>query len=204
MSTPDSDPTDPTRHTMIKGASILARLEYVRSDLGTETLDRVMKALDAADRKLLDARILPSTPYPLALNGRLDEAIARVVDPQHPAAVYRQLGRASAERNLRGVHRIFISGEGPNDVLRRYPSVRRTYYSDGDASFEPIGEHEGILSVVGAVSHTSADCESTAGYFQRAMELLGGKDPSVVVRCIKEKGKSLCTFTCRWRAPSNT
>lgn len=192
--------TDPSRaETMVKGASILARTEHVRTAYGPDTLEAVFSTLDAADRAILEAHVLPATPYPLSLNGRFDEAIAHVLDPEHPLAVYHALGRASAERNLTSVHRIFTRGSAPHDLLESFPSVRRTYYSDGEASYERTDERHGVLHVVGAASHTSADCLSTAGYFERGIELLGGKEASVVVQCRRDGGRRECVFVCSWQ-----
>jgi uncharacterized protein (TIGR02265 family) len=185
--------------TRVKGASLLARLEYVDERGGPELRARVLELLPAADRKTLEGRPLPSSLFPLELNARLDEAIARCLDPRNPAAVYRQLGRASAERNLRKLHAIFLAGRGPHDLLSAFPAVRATYYSDGKASYEKAADAAGTLRVAGARSHSEPDCESTAGYFERAIELVGGKDAVVELsRCVG-RGDAACEFRCRWR-----
>lgn len=187
------------KQTMVKGASILARIEHIQKTHGDDILAAVLATMAPADRAILEARVLPATPYPLTLNGRLDEAIAQVLDPIHPHAVFHELGRASAERNLTSVHRIFTRGTAPHDLLENFPSVRRTYYSDGEASYERTDEHHGVLHVVGASSHTSPDCLSTAGYFERGIELLGGKGASVMVQCRRDAGHRECVFTCSWQ-----
>ena len=67
--------------TRVKGASLIARLEYLTDTGGTELMDRVLERLSAADRKVLRGRPLPSSLFPLELNARLDEAIAQVLNP---------------------------------------------------------------------------------------------------------------------------
>jgi len=184
--------------TKVKGASINARLEYVEESHGSRVLEQVLAILETKDKEQLGARILPSTMYPLELNGRLDAAIARVIQPANPVAVYRSLGRASAEKNLNSVHSIFLRSRGPHGILEHFPSVRRTYYSDGEATYEKIDDEKGVFRVRNAASHTLADCESTAGYFERAIELVGGTNVSVVLQQCRSRGNASCEFHCRW------
>jgi predicted hydrocarbon binding protein len=77
--------------------------------------------------------------------------------------------------------------------------VRATYYSDGEASCERTGDSAAVLRVAGARSHSQADCESTAGYFERGIELLGGQDPVIELSRCRGRGDELCEFRCRWR-----
>src|SRR5262245_17952605 len=190
MSAPDG--------TRVKGASLLARLEYLADTGGADLRRRVLDRLPAADRRVLENRPLPSSLLPLELNARLDEAIAECLNPANPVAVYRALGRASAEKNLHKFHAIFLQGRGPHDLLTGFPAVRGTYYSDGDASYERTGDTSGVFRVAAAQSHSVPDCESTAGYFERAIELLGGRDARVeLVRC-RERGDPFCAFRCGW------
>ena len=185
--------------TLIKGASINARLAYVREKHGARVLESILAHVNEEDRAQLGNRILPSTQYPLALNARLDEAIAHVLDPSHPEKVFRALGRYSADTNLSSFHRIFLRGQGPHDVLRDFPSVRGTYYSDGTALYEETGDTSARFQVSGASSHSLADCESTAGYFEKAIELMGGTRVSVTLAQCRHHGDAHCEFVCQWR-----
>lgn len=185
--------------TRIKGASLLARLEFVSERGGPELLARVFAGLDAADRRVLEGNPLPSSFFPLALNERLDEAIARALGAADPVPVYRELGRASAQKNLQKLHQAFLRGHSPHALLDGFPAVRATYYSDGAASYEPTGETSGVLRVTGASSHSRPDCESTAGYFERALELAGGQGARVALARCRGRGDGLCEFRCEWR-----
>lgn len=175
------------------------RLEYLKDKGGAELLDRVLERLSAADQKILKGRPLPSSLFPLELNARLDEAIAQLLDPQNAIGVFRELGRASAEKNLRKFHAIFLQGRDPHDLLSGFPAVRATYYSDGSASYDRLGDRAGHFRVTGARSHSRSDCESTAGYFERAIELLGGKEAKVELHRCRGRGDELCEFRCEWR-----
>jgi hypothetical protein len=184
--------------TRVKGASLLARLEYLVEKGGEGLLEKVLSRLSDADQKVLRNRPLPSSLLPLELNARLDEAIAYHLDPGNPLAVFRELGRASAQTNLHKFHAIFVQGKGPHHLLAGFKAVRATYYTDGDAGYEPVGASSGTLRVLGARSHSRADCESTAGYFERAIELVGGREVKVSLARCRGRGDPSCDFECRW------
>jgi uncharacterized protein (TIGR02265 family) len=184
--------------TRVKGASLLARLDFLTEKGGTELRQRVLERLSEADRKILEGHPLPSSLFPLELNARLDEAIAETLDRGHPIAVYRALGRASAQKNLHKFHAIFLRGRNPHDLLSGFPAVRATYYSDGKARYERTGDSSGTFHVVGARSHSLPDCESTAGYFERAIELVGGRDARVELSRCRARGDEDCEFRCEW------
>jgi uncharacterized protein (TIGR02265 family) len=185
--------------TRIKGASLLARLEYVTEKGGPQLLARVLARLPEADRKVLEGKPLPASFFPLELNERLDVAIAHAVNPLDPTGVYRELGRASAQKNLQTFHQIFLRGHSAHSLLEGFPAVRATYYSDGTASYDRTGDTSGVLRVKGASSHSLPDCESTAGYFERAIELVGARDARVELARCRGRGDALCEFRCGWR-----
>lgn len=161
-------------------------------------MSAVLERLPSEDRRILENRPLPASLFPLELNARLDEAIAEVLDPSHRVDVYRELGRASAQQNLTTLHGIFLQGRGPHDLLSGFPAVRATYYSDGEASYEKTGERSGVFRVAGARSHSLPDCESTAGYFERAIELLGAAEVKVLLERCRGRGDARCEFRCTW------
>lgn len=185
--------------THIKGASLLARLEFVKERGGPDLMRRVLARLSPPDRALVEGRILAASFFPLDLNQRLDEAIAHAVNPLDPSGVYRELGRASAEKNLAKIHQIFLREKTPHAVLEGFPAVRATYYTDGAAHYARTGETSGSLSVEGASYHSQADCESTAGYFERALELAGAKDVKVTLALCRGRGDRRCELACVWR-----
>ncbi len=179
--------------TKIKGSSIKARLEHLKSKYGEKTLDSVLDRLNDEDQKQLRGIVIAISQYPIELNARLDEAIAKELDPHNEISVYRELGKASAEANLNSIHKTFIQGNDPHDVLRRYPSVRKQYYSDGTAEYQKTDEKRGELKLQDA-TFTLQDDESTAGYFERGIELMGGKN--VEVRVVSTS--NTCTYYFSW------
>ncbi len=179
--------------TRIKGASIRARLEYVRKNHGEDILQEIISSLKPDFQESLGKQISPLSFYPLELNARLDEAISKVIEPGNPVEAYRRLGRESAEANLTSVHKTFVFGDNPHKVLKRYPSVRRTYYTDGTGTYEKTGEKSGHLKLEDS-DFTLQDDESTAGYFERGIELMGGRNVKVEVK----RSARQCEYFFSW------
>lgn len=97
------------------------------------------------------------------------------------------------------MHRTFRHGQGPHELLKRFPSIRASYYSDGEAEYETLDESSALFRVSGASSYVRADCESTAGYFEAGISLSGGLMPEVNVRSCRARGDRSCEFLCRWQ-----
>jgi predicted hydrocarbon binding protein len=95
--------------TRVKGASLIARLEYLIEKGGSELRERVLERLSAEDRRVLENRPLPASLFP-----------------------------------------------------------------------------------------SRPDCESTAGYFERAIELAGGRQPKVELARCRHRGDDFCEFRCGW------
>jgi uncharacterized protein (TIGR02265 family) len=183
--------------TLIKGTTLLARFHFL-DEAGRGMKQRVLDTLAPADRDQLSRLVLPVREYPLELNARLDEAIARVLFPGEPVRqVFRRLGRASADRNTTRFHGSFSSGDA-EEVLARVTKIRRQFFNDGDVRYVRIAPGEGRIEIWNAATVTTADCESSAGYMERMIELAGAKDVSMTHdKCVLD-GAPCCEFPCRW------
>lgn len=185
--------------TRIKGASLVARLEWTEQKQ-PGARNKVLAAMRSEDRKALGGVVMTMGWYSLELCAQLDAAIASVLAPERPPEeIYRLLGRASAADNLGGAHRLFLRDGTPHGVLGRFPQVRAQYYTDGAATYEYVAAGHGRITVEGAASVTVADCTSTAGYFEQALELAGGLDAQIDHHECILNGAARCRFECHWR-----
>ena len=184
--------------TFIKGTSLAGRRAYVLARWGKERWDELVAGFPKDDRRILIS-ILPVREYPLSLCARVDEEIARLAGAGERVRTFRDLGRASADANLGAVHASLVRGRTPHALLMSFPRVRSQYYSDGHATAVEVAPGNIQLEVIGAASVTEPDCESTAGYFERAIELVGAAGAQVEhVEC-RARGGRTCRFACTWR-----
>lgn len=182
----------------IKGTVIISRLNMVRQHGGQARVDEVLKRLPAEDQALLRKMILPINWYPMELNLRLDAAIADVLSPEDRTRAFMEMGRASADENLKGAQHVFVRQGDPQFLLSQAPQIYRFYYAVGSRTYEKTGPKSAILRTFGAEHVTETDCLTIVGWHQRAIELSGGRSVRVLhPRCVA-KGAAHCEYYCNW------
>ena len=184
----------------IKGSVLITRLNLLKNQGGVERLQQVLQRLPAADRKVLEGVIMPIGWYPLELNLRLDGAIADVLSPKDRSKAFVDMGRASAEQNLNGPHHVFIRKGDPHFLLSHAPEIYRLYYAVGSRTYEKIGPKTAVLRTMGAESVTEADCLTIIGWYQRAIEMSGGRDVRIDHPKCRARGNGHCEYHCSWDA----
>ncbi|MBM7118280.1 TIGR02265 family protein [Archangium primigenium] len=184
----------------IKGSVLIARLNLLMRQSAPGRLQEVLQKLSPEDRKVLSGVIMPIGWYPLDLNLRLDAAIAEALSPRDRNKAFIDMGRASAEENLTGPHHVFIRKGDPHFLLSHAPEIYRLYYAVGARSYEKTGERSALLRTVGAENVTEADCLTIIGWYQRAIELSGGRDVRITHTKCRARGHGACEYACTWTA----
>ena len=182
----------------IKGTVIISRLNMVRQQGGQARVDEVLKRLPAEDQALLRKMILPINWYPMELNTRLDTAIADVLSPEDRTRAFMEMGRASADENLKGAQHVFVRPGDPQFLLSQAPQIYRFYYAVGSRTYEKTGPRAAILRTFGAENVTEADCLTIVGWHLRAIELSGGHNVRVTHPKCVAKGAPHCEYHCQW------
>jgi len=182
----------------IKGNVLIARLRYVVGRGGQAALDKVLERLPDSDRQLLRGLLLPVAWYPLAVNVRLDEAIGAVLAPGDRNQIFRDMGRASTESNLKGVQRHLVKVGDPHYLLSREPDLLRLYHDVGRGTYEKVGDKEAVVRNLDLASVTLAGCLTTVGWHERAIELCGGKNVRVTETVCVARGGPYCEYRCVW------
>jgi uncharacterized protein (TIGR02265 family) len=193
MSTAGSPPS-----SRIKGTVLISRLNMVRQNGGQARLEEVLRRLPPADQALLRKMILPINWYPFELNLRLDAAIADVLSPEDRTRAFMEMGRASADENLKGAQHVFVRQGDPHFLLSQAPQIYRFYYATGSRTYEKTGPKSAVLRTFGAENVTETDCLTIIGWHQRAIELSGGRSVRVLhTKCVA-KGAAHCEYLCQW------
>jgi uncharacterized protein (TIGR02265 family) len=189
---------DPTSSARIKGTVLISRLNMVRQHGGPARLEEVLRRLPPADQAILRKMILPINWYPLELNLRLDDAIADVLSPDDRTRAFMDMGRASADENLRGAQHVFVRQGEPHFLLSQAPQIYRFYYAVGSRTYERLGARSAVLRTFGAERVSDADCLTIVGWHQRAIELSGGRAVRVIHPKCVAWGAPHCEYHCQW------
>ncbi len=183
----------------VKGTILAARLAFIRERGGEALLDRVLGRLLPADQKSLRGLLLVTSSYPLALNLKLDAAIAAELSPGDPDRVFIEMGRASADVNLSGPQRLFVQAGDPHHLLSFTEAIYGYYYSAGKRTCLKTGPQSAVLTTEGAADVTPGDCLTVVGWYQRGLELSGASAVRVDHPVCKARGDARCEYHCSWQ-----
>lgn len=187
-----------TRLAHIAGNVLISRLAFARARLGLDGFERVLGTLPDADQVIFRGRIFEAGHYPIALNHRLDAALAAALAPNDPKRIYVELGRASAENNLRGPHLTFLQPGDPQRFLANAKYIYKFYYAVGYRTYERTGPTSGVLKTFEAESVTAEDCMTVVGWHERALELCGASAVSIQEPLCRAGGAPHCEYRIRW------
>lgn len=182
----------------VGGNILYARRQFVLDRGGDALWDRVVSRLPAEDARILHRTMLVTAKFPLALNLRLDAAIAEVLYPGEPQRAFLEMGRSSAEVNLRGSHRGFVAQGDPHHLLGFTESIYSYYYVEGRRTYQKTGPNSAVLTTHDAPPSTPGDCLTVVGWHERAVELSGGTNVVVSETRCRSRGDQVCEYHISW------
>jgi uncharacterized protein (TIGR02265 family) len=180
----------------IKGSILVSRLAFVREIDPENGVARILARLSDSERTTLQTS-LASGWYPFDLGKHLDEAIVDVFGGGR-TEFFEKLGAASAETNLGGVHKIFLKVDDAHAFLAKAPTIYAFYYDQGRRGYEQTGPSEGVLTTYDAATFSAPDCATVVGWYRRALEMCGAKNPQVVEDECRARGGQVCRYRVSW------
>lgn len=179
----------------VKGTMVRAHLQFVRDQLGPETLAQTLKALPAAVAAEVQG-MLPSSWCSFENLVLLDRTIARVASREE-RELMRALGRYSAQINLSTIYRAFHRDD-LHEFFRNSAALHRQFQDFGTCEYEHTGEGHGRITIRDAVCFSPAYCSSETGYLEQVIAAHGGVNASVVESRCQCASDDRCTFELRW------
>ena len=195
VGTPASDThEDPTR---VKASLVLAAIDHIRQ-LGPRSWEGVLGRIDAEPSARLSAVILPMAWVSLGDYVELLRAAEREIG-HGETSVAVQIGQATAERELASTHRLFMQTATPTMAVERIPQLFRTYHAGGRAEVHPATAGGYRIESLGLTPDALPHAMAMSGFYQRLIELTGGRDVRASVVACKERGDSETAIVLRWR-----
>jgi uncharacterized protein (TIGR02265 family) len=186
----------PKSSANVKGSIVRSRLEVLRN---RGIFDEVMTLLPQSDRTVWEGMILAGSWYSFEMSQRLDQATAKVLGRGDTRKAYLEMGRASADANLTGVHKAYVRAGNPHHLLRCAPQIYAQYYDKGHRTYEQLSPTSGVLRTFDAESVTANDCLTVVGWYERAIEMCGGIEVRVKETLCRARGDAHCEYHCAWR-----
>lgn len=187
----------------VKGGVLTARQAFVQQHFGPGAWDKVLEALPPAHRAIFTGLLLPASWFPFEVSTSVDDAIVRVLGDGR-RDVFERIGAASAEKNLRGAHRHFLTPGRPHEFLGRAPTIYGFYYDTGRREYQKTAPRSGELKTYNAETFSTADCLTVIGWHRRALEMCGARGVSVTEERCRAKGGEICHYVVRWESEAET
>lgn len=181
----------------VKGVVLIARKDFVESAYGDEGWQKILMSLREPHVGVLRGQLLPFSWYPFSTNQALDNAICQVL-ASGDTGVFREMGRFSAEKNLGSVHATFVRGDDPHALIANSRAILRTYYDEGERVYERKGERACALITTGEGCYSRSDCETNLGWFERAVEIMGGRNVEAKEISCRGLGAERCEYHFSW------
>jgi uncharacterized protein (TIGR02265 family) len=185
-----------SRTANVKGSIVRSRLDLLRSE---GLFDEVMAQLPEADRTVWNGLVLATSWYSFEMSQRLDAATAKVIGKGDTRKAFLEMGRASADANLAGVHKAYVRVGNPHHLLSCAPQIYKQYYDKGYRTYDRVSPTSGVLKTFDAEHVTANDCLTVIGWHERAIELCGGIDVRIRESLCRARGDDHCEYACSWR-----
>jgi len=181
----------------IKGTAIGSVHRYVREHFGEDDWRAMLATVEPPVRQPIVGGILVSAWYPFALFIRIVQAAEAQFGARIPR-LHREMGRAAAEYGLTTFYKIFFKVGSPQFIITRSAKVWRTYYTSGEMTVPVCEDGHAVVELVGFEEPARELCERLPGFFERTVELSGGRGVRLVHETCVHRGATSCRFEAWW------
>jgi uncharacterized protein (TIGR02265 family) len=180
----------------VKGSVLKARLAFVEQHAGNDGVAKVLAALSDDDQKALRA-VSAVGWFPFELGKRLDDAIVGALGGGR-LEFFETLGEASAETNLTGPHKAYLTPGKPHAFLGYTPKIYDSYYRTGRRVYEKTGDTSAVLTTYDAETFSAPDCHTVVGWYRKALQMCGCENVTVVEDECRARGGTVCRYRLSW------
>lgn len=187
------------RDNQIKGNLLGRRAWYIRDRWGDKALASVAGAVPESSRKfLVDAPPLTFAWYPFGVMMDIDRAIVdgpMAGDLGHMV----DFGSAIAKHDLPLLYKVLFKVGSPAFIVKRLNIVCKQYIRESGLSVRVDGEGDAKVTLEGRRFPMYFCTYGVSGWFRAALELSGGKSPSVTHAACLHRGDAECRWELRWQ-----
>lgn len=182
----------------VKGGLLRARFLFVLLNHGADTWARVLAALPDEERESLKDIVVDNW-YPLGTLDLVDRAIAEQLgDGDKEDEVFDRLGEFSATSALSGPYSSLINPD-VHSFLTQSALIHHAYQDFGTASYGPLSETSGLLTIQYDKAPPPSFCTSGSSYFRHAVELCGARSARVTHTRCRSRDDAVCEFYFTWQ-----
>jgi predicted hydrocarbon binding protein len=183
---------------LVKGAPMVADLQFIRTRHGEEGLSKVLDAMSPEDAETYRHRLLPGSWYAMAFRVSLLEAVDKVFAKGNLNYFF-EMGCHQAEHNLAHVYRNFSRVVGDKATAKLSEVFWGLIYKSSRIETHVSGR-EFLLEVFEYPKISVNNCHVVRGYVHRALVLTGARKTNVTsteLSCLN-CGADHCKFLVTW------
>ncbi len=192
--------TNSSEQVLIKGVAFRGTVDFIKARAGEEGLKKAMEKLPEEARKQFGRSLLATEYYPLDWLIALQVAACEVVGGDR-RTVLKDIGKFAAENALTGVYKIFVKLGSPEYFFKKSSQVFDNYFRGLQGqTMNIIEQTKGYGKVqFPAIPGGHADyCRRLDGFFEKVLELSGGKDARISHTTCAYNGGKICEWVGRW------
>jgi hypothetical protein len=185
----------------VKGTSIKATGSFIRRQFKDSGFDQWFEALSDGAKELFhpDAGIMTNSWYPMDLGFIEPHRVAIDLFYLGDNRGAWKMGRHAAEWGLRGVYKIFVRIGTVSFLVKKAGKLFNTFYEPANAYVPEQDKGYAILRIADFPEKTGLVEMRTGGWIERAIEISGCDNASVVVSKSLTKGDDVIELICRWK-----
>lgn len=181
----------------VKGTAVNSTLRFITEKFGVDAVTAVTESLPPEERDAMRRGVLVSQWYRFGALAQVMRETKRLY-AGGDAAIYREMGRASADYALTTIYKIFFKVGSPQFIITRAASVYGNYYSAGGAAVTDSGRGFAILELQPFPEPCEEYCHRVWGWVIRMLELSGAsRIDSQHAKC-QARGDAKCVIDGRW------
>jgi hypothetical protein len=181
-----------------KGAGFLAHLDFLQTHYGAEGIERAKADLSAEDRQELFGRtVLAVTKLRLQAVINFILAADRLLG-RGDLRLYKESLRYKAEKEFRGIYKVFMSFVSPHFIIQRVGAVWKQMYSQGAAASEFVNDHSARLTLTDVPDMPKTHDLAVVVYAEELLRISNCKNPRGVIEKSVTQGDDRCTFLFTW------
>jgi len=183
----------------VKGTAIITIPLFIKERFGEGGLNQWIDTLTPEARKVYQASIFPSSWYPL--KELLIEPLRKMCALFYAGDLKgaKESGRFSADYSLKGIYKLFVKLGSPEFMLGRAGTIMGVYYTPSEMKVVESRKGQGIMQITRFPDMDQVLEIRIAGWMERALEISGGKQPSIKITKSLTAGDSVSEFLATWK-----
>lgn len=181
----------------IKGSSFTRTQEYFERIGGKEGAEKVLQSLSEEDRQVIKTAWLPSSKYSFDTLMRWRIAGDKILG-KGDLALVRNITEYAADKEFKGIYKLFISLASSKFVIERAPLLWGMYMDKGKCSTKLLGDKKFDVIVEEYPDPPLHHDIIFATYVLKGIEISGGKNPRQKHSTCVLRGDSFCTYSAEW------